>query len=57
MLNFVIDIINIYGEDIKQICDEVFASNLINNIRSYDNKDNDSELSQHEQLLKKLYQH
>ena len=57
MLNFVIDIINIYGEDIKQICDEVFASNLINNIRSYGNKDNDSELSQHEQLLKKLYQH
>jgi hypothetical protein len=55
MLNFVVDIINIYGEEIKQVCDEVFASNLINNIRNY--KDYDSELSQQEQLFKKLYHH
>ena len=57
MLSFVVDIVNIYGDDIKQVCDEIFISNLITNIKSYKRTDYDCELSQHEQLFKKLFQH
>ncbi len=57
MLSFVVDIVNIYGDDIKQVCDEIFISNLITNIKSYKRSDYDCELSQHEQLFKKLFQH
>ena len=57
MLSLVVDIVNIYGDDIKQICDEVFVSNLISNIKNYKMNDYDAELSQHEQVFKKLFQH
>ena len=55
MISFVSDLVNIYGDKIKEVCDENFASNLIMNLKNYNIPNYDSELAQYEELFKKLY--
>ena len=55
MISLVCDLINIYGDEIKQVCDETFASNLIMNLKNYNIPNYESELAQYEELFKKLY--
>ena len=55
MISFVADIVNIYGNNIKEVCDEQFASNLINNLKKYNIPNYESQLAQHEELFKILY--
>ena len=55
MISLVCDLINIYGDEIKHVCDETFASNLIMNLKNYNIPNYESELAQYEELFKKLY--
>ena len=55
MLSFVCDMIKTYGNDMKVICDQQFASDLLNNLKSYQIIQYKAEINEQEEILKMLY--
>ena len=55
MLSFVCDMIKTYGNDMKVICDQQFASDLLNNLKSYQINQYKAEINEQEEILKMLY--
>ncbi len=55
MLSFVCDMIKTYGNDMKVICDQQFASDLLNNLKKYEINQYKAEINEQEEILKLLY--
>ena len=55
MITLVVDLVNIYGNEIIEVCDENFASNLIVNLKKFHISNYENELIQYENFFKKLY--
>ena len=55
MLSFVCDMIKTYGNDMKVICDQQFASDLLNNLKAYQINQYKAEINEQEEILKLLY--
>ena len=55
MISLVVDLVNIYGNEIIEVCDENFASNLIVNLKKFHISNYENELIQYENFFKKLY--
>lgn len=55
MLSFVCDMIKTYGNDMKVICEQQFASDLLNNLKSYQINQYKAEINEQEEILKMLY--
>jgi len=55
MLSFVCDMIKTYGNEMKVICEQQFASDLLNNLKSYQINQYKAEINEQEEILKMLY--